>query len=154
MFKAVFRVWTPIKLDVPFQAVEELLTSNERKKLLLGLFVLDIAVNHGFFPTSHEYLPRLKRCLIDLLTIDNKRDVSRSSASLCGSILERQSDSEFEKSVCAALQKWLNQQQPEVFVDLLHDMSIRYHPIVATFATVNLSLLESLYGTPKVITVR
>lgn len=152
MLKAVFRIWNQIKFEIPFGMVESLLATNNKAQMKLGLFVLEVIVIYGFFPKNgEEYNSRLKRCLVDLLTIEEKREITKTSAALCGSILSREADSEFEKSICVALKKWHTQQKPDDFVDLLYPLTINYQPIVASLATINLSLLADVFGNLKVI---
>ena len=153
MLKAIFCVWDKISLNIPYEIVEELLSS-DKKKAKLGLQILDVIVVHGFLPKNHEHNSRLKQRLANILNLDEKRDLTRSCAALCGSILSRETDKDFEKLVCDALQMWHNKHKDDVFVDLLYDVAVRYRPVLSKFAGLNLSLLRSLYGSLKVIKQR
>lgn len=154
MFKAVFSVWNKVPLDVPHDIIEELLSSyTQNKTLKLGLQILDIIIVHGFLPTDHDYKPRFKECLVNILRLEEKREVNRSCAALCGSMLARESDTAFETAVYDSLQNWCSRRKNDVFVDLLYEVSIRHRPILSKFAITNLSLLGSLYGTLKVIKI-
>lgn len=149
MLAAIFCVWDKISLSIPYEIVEELLSS-DKKKAKLGLQILDVIVVHGFFPKNHEQNSRFKQRLANVLKLDEKRDLSRSCAALCGSILSRETDKDFEKLVCEALQMWHNKNKDDVFVDLLFEVAIRYRPVLSQFAGINLSLFGSIYGTLRV----
>lgn len=150
MVRAIFSVWNKIPLNIPYELVEELLSPDTSKKKL-GLLILDAIIVNGFLPKNPEFNSRFKQHLVKWLTLDEKRDLTRSCAALCGSILIRESDPEFEKLVCDALQMWYNRKKIDVFVDLLYEVAIRHTAVLTTFATTNLSLLTGLYGGLKVI---
>uniref|UniRef100_A0A0P6IJU2 non-specific serine/threonine protein kinase n=1 Tax=Daphnia magna TaxID=35525 RepID=A0A0P6IJU2_9CRUS len=145
MVRAIFLVWNKISLNIPYELVEELL-SPDKSKRKLGLLILDAIVVHDFLPKNHEFNSRFKEQLVKWLTLDEKRDLTRSCAALCGSILIRETDHEFEKLVCDALQMWYNRKKVDVFVDLLYEVAIRHPAVLSTFASSNLSLLTGLYG--------
>lgn len=150
MVRAIFLVWNKISLNIPYELVEELL-SPDKSKRKLGLLILDAIVVHDFLPKNHEFNSRFKEQLVKWLTLDEKRDLTRSCAALCGSILIRETDHEFEKLVCDALQMWYNRKKVDVFVDLLYEVAIRHPAVLSTFASSNLSLLTGLYRGLKVI---
>ncbi|KAI9558578.1 hypothetical protein GHT06_015366 [Daphnia sinensis] len=145
MLRAIFSVWNKIPLNIPYELVEELL-SPDKSKRKLGLLILDAIIVHDFLPKNHEFNSRFKQQLVKWLTLDEKRDLTRSCAALCGSILIRETDHEFEKLVCDALQMWYTKKKVDVFVDLLYEVAIRHPAVLATFASANLSLLAGLYG--------
>ena len=151
MLKAIFCVWEKISLNIPYEIVEETLLSSGQKKAKLGLLILDVIVVHGFFPNNHERNPHFKQLLANFLKLEEKRDFTRSCAALCGSILFRETDKDFEKLVCDALQSWHHKKKDDVFIYLLHDVGIRYRGVLSKFAGINLSLLGSLHGGLKVM---
>ena len=150
MLKAVLTVWKNIKMEMPCDILEELLTSKESKKQILGLQIWDAIILHKFLPTNQEFRLRFKKRLVDLLAVEDKRKMTRICASISGSMLSRETDVEFEKMVCGALQKWHNKKKVDVFVDLLFEVSIRHSSVLSKFANINLSLLGTIYGTLKV----
>lgn len=150
MLKAIFCVWNKISLNIPYEIIEELMSS-DKKKAKLGVQILDVVVVRGFLPNHHERNSRFKQLLADFLNLDEKRDLTRSCAALCGSILFRETDKDFEKLVCDTLLIWHNKNKHDVFIDLLYEVAIRYRAVLSKFAGINLSLLGSLYGSLKVM---
>ncbi len=153
MLKAVLIVWKNIPLEIPYEVIEEFLTAIKSETQILGLQIWDAIILHGFLPTNQEFRLRFKQLLVDLLTIEDKRKVTRLCASLCGSLLLREADLDFEKRVCGALQKWYQKKKVDVFVDLLFEVSRRQPTVLVKFANINLSLLGTVYGTLKVISM-
>lgn len=150
MVKTVLGVWEKIPMDIPYGVIDEILSSRQNKDLTRGLQVLDAITFHGFLPVDHEYRPLFKQRLIDLLNKNEKRSVTRLCGALCGSFLLRESDKEFEKRVSDILQKWVDQRQSDVFVDVLYEVATRYPGILSKLASANLSFLEGVYGSLKV----
>lgn len=146
MIKTVLGVWEKIPMKIPHEMLDEILSSSQNKDLTRGLQILDSIIFHGFLPISHEYRPRFKQTLIDLLNRNEKRSVTRLCAALCGSVLLRVPDKEFEKKVYDTLQKSANQRQSDVFVVHLYEVANRYPGILSKFASTNLSFLGGLYG--------
>lgn len=150
MLKSILGVWTNLPLEISPSVIEELMSSTENKKLVVGLQILDIVAFHGFLPVGHEFRQRFKQRLIHILSATEKRMVSRTCAALCGSVLKSESDKQFEEHINEILQKLVNKQQSDVFVDLLHEISTRYANVLSKFAIANLSFLESVFGNLKV----
>ena len=152
MIKAFFAVWYNISLDIPYEIVEGLLFSDKKKSTLLGLQILDVIAMHGFLPKNLEQKSHFKQRLANILVLDECRALTRSCAALCGSILFRETDDDFEKLICDKIQMWHNKNKDDVFIDLLYEVTVtsRYRAVLSKFATINLSLLGSVYGTLKV----
>lgn len=151
MVKTVLGMWEKIPMDIPHSLIDEILSSKQNKDLIRGLQVLDAIIFHGFLPVGHEYRPRFKQRVLDLLNRNEKRSVTRLCGALCGSVLLREPDKEFEKRVSDTLQRWAQQRQSDVFVDVLYEVASRYPGILSKLASTNLSFLEGLYGSLKVI---
>jgi len=157
MFKATVSTWDKMSLNIQHGIVEEMLLSTENRKKL-GLRILDVLIVHEFFYNDPEYEERsvrLKHQMITFLKQEDKRELTRLTASLCGLILTKDAqkdrkDAAFEDEICAILGNLHSKNRIDVFIDILYNITYRYQPLLASFASSNLSLLSSLYGTLKV----
>ena len=157
MLKATASTWENTPLNIQHGIVEDMLLLSEKHKKL-GLQMLDVLVMHEFFYSDPDYeqlSSRLKHRLITFLKQEDKRELTRLTASLCGLILAKDAqkdrkDAAFEDGVSALLSDLHYKNKFDVFVDILYNITYRYQPLLARFASSNLSLLNSLYGTLKV----
>ena len=152
MLKAALFVWEQLPIEMPYTKVQQLLSSENSGTCQQGLSVLDPIIQHGFFLQSPEAAGRIQKRLLQLLDHPKWRQVARSSASLCASILARHSNdlTEFEKSVSSVLKGLKHSNRVDVFIDVIFEISQRYNPLLKDFVRPCLNLLNSLYGTLKV----
>lgn len=157
MLKATLSTWEKMPLNIQHSIVEEMLLSTEKQQKL-GLQILDVLVVHDFFyrdPEYEERSGRLKQRMITFLKQGDKRELIRLTAALCGSILAKDApkdhkDAAFEDEISALLSDFHSKNRMDIFVDILHNVTYRYQPLLGGFASSNLSLVHRLHGTLKV----
>lgn len=119
---------------------------------MIALVLVDAIVSHGFLREADEWVPRLKSRLVGFLSDFEKRDVLRTSAFVCGSVLARRPDEHFEARIVEELDRFCTKGKPDVFTDALFEIT-RHHAHILRLGRLpylNLNLLARLHGTLKV----
>jgi hypothetical protein len=153
MLKAALYVWEKLPLEIPYDKVEELLSSKHTGTMQHGLQVLDPIVQHGFFMQSPEAAGRIQQRLVVLVGQPEGRQVARSSAALSASILAHQENNnmtEFEQQITTVVRKLFEDDRTDVFIDVIYEISKRHVPLLKDSVKHCLTILNSLYGSLKV----
>ena len=134
-------------MEIPMELVKNMLSSDSADEQKRGLDVLEVLILNDLLKSEHP--PLIEKQLIQLIGLEERRLISRSSARVCGAILSKNPTSEFSKDVTKKVNELVK--NDDVYVDILYSLSQTCpREFIEGFARSNLNLLNNLHGHLKV----